>query len=57
MRRAIPLCAIFMLMGCGEAQHVEAAAKDAVIAANAAKDEAMIARDPARLARFYTDDY
>ena len=29
----------------------------AVIAANAAKDEAMIARDAARLARFYTDDY
>ena len=28
-----------------------------VLAANAAKDEAMIARDPERLARFYTNDY
>ena len=32
-------------------------AQSAVLAANAAKDEAMIARDAARLARFYTEDY
>jgi ketosteroid isomerase-like protein len=46
-----------MIAGCGEARHDEGRAKAAVIAANAAKDEAMIARDAARFARFYTEDY
>src|SRR5918993_583187 len=32
-------------------------AQSAVLAANAAKDEAMVARDATRLARLYTDDY
>ena len=57
MRPAISIFALLMLSGCGEARHDQAAARDAVIAANAAKDQAMIARDAARLARFYTDDY
>jgi ketosteroid isomerase-like protein len=57
MRLAIPLLAVLILIGCREAQHGPDASKAAGIAANAAKDEAMIARDPARLASFYTDDY
>lgn len=39
--------------GAGTASQAE---KD-VLAANAAKDEAMIARDAARLSSFYTEDY
>jgi hypothetical protein len=45
--------------GCGEAasdRTTDKAAVEAVKAANTAKDQAMIARDSARLASFYTDD-
>ncbi len=55
--RPVILIALLVFTSCGEAQHDEARTRDAVIAANAARDEAMIARDAARLARFYTDDY
>ncbi len=57
MRPSISILPLLVLTACGETRSEQAPAKDAVLAANAAKDEAMIARDAAGLARFYTDDY
>jgi ketosteroid isomerase-like protein len=52
--------ALKLLSSCVEAasdRTPDKAAVEAVKAANAAKDKAMIARDAARLASFYTNDY
>ncbi len=57
MLRTTILISLFFVTACGEAQRDPVPANDAVIAANTAKDEAMIARDAVRLASFYTDDY
>lgn len=60
VRHATLMLAFILLSGCGEAaadRTSDKAAVEAVKAANAAKDQAMIARDAARLASFYTDDY
>ena len=51
------MIALALIAGCAEARRDEGPAKAAVIAANAAKDEAMIARDATRLARFYADEH
>ena len=56
MRPAVIIAAFLLTSGCDRAQNGQAGA-DAVRAANAAKDKAMIARDAARLGQFYTDDY
>lgn len=55
------IMASLLLAGCAkgvadEQRHYKDAI-EAVTAANAAKDQAMIARDPQALASFYTDDY
>jgi ketosteroid isomerase-like protein len=62
MRHLAPIFAFLLASGCDESASNRGAASDqvaveAVRAANAAKDEAMIARDARRLASFYTDDY
>lgn len=57
MRLTTPIFATLFLIGCAQSAPDQKAATEAVIAANAAKDEAMIARDAAALGAFYTDDY
>ena len=61
MRVATVMMSSLLLAACGAAVADEAqdqqAAIAAVTAANAAKDRAMIARDPEALASFYTEDY
>jgi ketosteroid isomerase-like protein len=61
MRATTVMMGALLLSACGAATadraQDEKAAIAAVTAANAAKDQAMIARDPAALARFYTEDY
>lgn len=57
MRLPIPMLAIVLLPSCGHAEREQAPPENAVLAANTAKDEAMIARDAAALGRFYTKDY
>ena len=57
MRLPLPVLVLVLVAGCREAKPNPEAAMAAVTAANAAKDEAMIARDAGRLADFYTEDY
>lgn len=60
MRRATLVMGSLLLAACGSAgaePEEDPAAIAAVAAANAAKDRAMIARDPEALAAFYTEDY
>lgn len=61
MRVATMLTGLLLLAACGMASadkpEDQKAAIEAVTAANAAKDQAMIARDAEALASFYTDDY
>jgi ketosteroid isomerase-like protein len=61
MRVATLLSSSMLLAACGSAvvekPEDQRAAIEAVTAANAAKDRAMIARDAKALASFYTDDY
>ena len=57
MRLIASMFAGLVLAGCAPSAPDEKAVTEAVIAANAAKDEAMIARDAAALGAFYTDDY
>ena len=61
MRLAIVALGSLLLAACGgaiaDSPKDRTAAIEAVTAANAAKDRAMIARDREALARFYTEDY
>lgn len=61
MRIAAAIMGSLLLTACAEAvadkPQDRKGAIEAVTAANAAKDRAMIARDPAALASFYTEDY
>ena len=57
MRAAGPFLGLLMLAGCGESHGDSGSADNVLIAANAAKDRAMVAGDAAALDNFYTADY
>ena len=57
MRTAMLLLGAAALVGCGEDERTAASTENALIAANAAKDRAMVAGDASALENFYTADY